>query len=336
MIEAELSQDFAPLSYIRKPNISLRCDWADNFSLIYEHNSRTRRDRRRRDKAYRRARGHLPTQISLNIKDVSGTDTVAGLMVERAYSRNACIRTRLQHGFHWIGGFFGGEAARSGYVRQGFRSKVLVSSEHPILKLWVTKLPRSGMPAKAAKASNEQTVQSKAGTERPRARLRSGMLKSILEHGDSKILMLDDAHVDWSHGMQGIIRVDIDSVFAGWEDLREQVSATGAPMPNLAVGHEGAQGQIERPHFYWLLNDSVCVTKKSRKRPTRLLKAVEIGLVQMLLPIGADPGGLANSSRGKNAVSPMWSRKVLAEEPYQLSARHAKASQHLVALAEVP
>ena len=119
--------------------------------------------------------------------------------------------------------------------------------------------------------------------------------------------------------MRRVIRIDIDQTFSSWAALRKAIQAAGVPPPNLAVAHVEADGRVVHPHGYWLLAQAVCCTEHGRRRPQRLLRAIECGLVEALRPIGADPGGLSNSFTGKNPLSPFWSCQVMSAEPFNLT-----------------
>jgi hypothetical protein len=101
----------------------------------------------------------------------------------------------------------------------------------------------------------------------------------------------------------------------------------------LAVAEVKTDGRVVHPHGYWLLAQAVCCTEHGRRRPQRLLRAIECGLVEALRPIGADPGGLSNSFTGKNPLSPLWSCQVMSAEPFNLT-NGPRAQPGLTALAE--
>ena len=158
-----------------------------------------------------------------------------------------------------------------------------------------------------------------AGTRRAQSGLRAGDSKEQLLAWGSKLLLLDQRYLSFNQDMRSIIRIDLDRTFDSWDALRAAIQAAGVPPPNLAVAHVEADGRVVHPHGYWLLAQAVCCTAHGRRRPQRLLRAIECGLVEVLRPIGADPGGLSNSFTGKNPLSPFWSCQVIGAEPFNLT-----------------
>ena len=209
----------------------------------------------------------------------------------RAHARQcrAGSHERLRDGFQWPGGWVDDRYFGS-FVERGLRSP-----QHPMLRLFV------------------------ASTHRALRNLRAGNSKAHLLAIGSKLVLLDHAYVSFNPIMRRVIRIDLDQTFDSWDALRAAIQAAGVPPPNLAVAHVEADGRVVHPHGYWLLAQAVCCTEHGRRRPQRLLRAIECGLVEVLRPIGADPGGLSNSFTGKNPLSPFWSCQVISAEPFNLT-----------------
>ncbi len=221
----------------------------------------------------------------------------------RAAERRQTTRERLKHGFCWPGDIINGR-----YV-PAFVSRRLRSALHPLLRLFV------------------------AGTLRAETGLGAGDAKDrLLCHG-SKLALLDCPYVGFNQTMRSIIRIDLDRTFLSWEALRVAIEAVGLPAPNLAVGRVDAEGRVEHPHAYWLLANAVCCTAQGRPGPQRLLRGLERALVAALVPIGADPGGLANPHTGKNPLSELWDCQILTAVPFNLT-NGAGAQPGLPALAD--
>lgn len=205
------------------------------------------------------------------------------------------VKRRITDGLVWAGGYFSGK-----YYRPAFEHVGLKSDEHPLFKLFVTK------------------------THRAFAGLQSGRGKDLVEDATEKLLALDEPYITVNRKMRGVIRIDIDCIFDSLEHMRMAVSAclaehAGIPaMPNFSVGHISATGTLIRPHLIWLIEHSVCFTSKGRAAPKTLFSQVEKGLCAALVELGADPGGLSNSGRMKNPISPFWHTEVIAQTPYQL------------------
>ena len=207
----------------------------------------------------------------------------------RAAERRQTTRERLEHGFHWPGGLINGR-----YV-PAFVSRRLRSGLHPLLRLFV------------------------AGTRRAETGLSAGDTKDRLLCRGSKLALLDRPYVGFSQIMRSIIRIDLDRTFSSWETLRVEIEAADLPAPNLVVGGVDADGRVERPHAYWLLANAVCCTAQGRPGPQRLLRGLERAMVAALVPIGADPGGLANPHTGKNPLSELWDCQILTAVPFNLT-----------------
>ena len=199
------------------------------------------------------------------------------------------VKDRLLHGFRWRGGPVAGNAR---YLRAAFHEHGLVSDQHPILKLFVTKLRRA-------------------------RNLYIGDSKSERFTSDSKLLALDAAYVEDNRVMCGVLRIELDHVVSAAE-IEAACQMAGVPRPNIIVGWKDRDGAYVHPHLIWLLHESLPLGDEAPKRFRSLYRGVLRGLTKALLPIGADPAGLLNSHRHKNPLSPLWDRKVLAEQPYQL------------------
>jgi hypothetical protein len=223
--------------------------------------------------------------------------------IEQISFDNKLVRERLEEGFCWSGGRFGGAPSTPGgslgYSKAAFTFKGLVSDQDPILQLFSSKLFKAGY-----------------STRRPR--IKTGNHKNEVLPNTRKVLALDDAEVCFNTEMRGIIRIDIDRNFAGVEDLLRAIAIRGVPAPNLIVGAT-KDNTLVRPHLYWLLLDSVCWKGKARERPKRMFQTIEAALTCKLISLGADVGGLLNSVRGKNPLSPLWTTYVAADAPYRLN-----------------
>ena len=191
---------------------------------------------------------------------------------------------------------------------------VLPSEAHPILQLWVSKLPKG-------------------------KRLMVGSDKTYVAPARSKLLGLQAPYVVGSANMRGYIRIDLDESFGttetsampwdspsptwkadsqAWGDLRSRIAATGAPLGNIAVGYAYEVNSLERPHIIYLLKDSVFCGPGADLKFRGKIDAIARRLVASMIEIGADPGGLSNSCKSKNPLSPAWIAKVLREEPWTL------------------
>ncbi|WP_338928180.1 hypothetical protein WDZ11_00215 (plasmid) [Roseomonas mucosa] len=265
--------------------------WGASYGVTYTAKSLKAAATRKARKEKAKTRRSAPTGNELAMAD---------LRRARILSRDALIDIRIERGFRWEGGAV---VPGSDYHRPAFTFRGLVSDQHPLLQMFVAKLRR---------AKN----------------LRIGDDKTQSYTSDSKLLALDAPYVEGNKAVCGILRVEVDAVVTV-ADIRAACAASGAREPNLVVGWLDAQGRYHRPHLLWLLEKSVPLDPKApgkvargTKKPTRfrsLFRGVVRGLVNAMLPLGADPGGILNCHRHKNAVSPLWDRAVLAEQPYDLA-----------------
>ncbi|NKK43478.1 hypothetical protein [Rhizobium leguminosarum] len=196
------------------------------------------------------------------------------------------VRDRLENGYMLP---FGQKIAgrwRSAFVENGLRSE-----DNPILRLFVTLVPKGGK----ARSSND---------------------KATLDiQSRSKLLTLDYAYIELNKEFLGAIRIDCDGIFASPQHLLhalgELVRDGKLPcLPHIIVGDLLDDGTYHRPHFIFLLPPGTAVWKSDDKRCrgdiVRLFLGVSSGLTKALLPLGADPAAPATTMRMKNPLSPLW------------------------------
>ncbi|CAI9414955.1 hypothetical protein ANOBCDAF_03340 [Pleomorphomonas sp. T1.2MG-36] len=222
--------------------------------------------------------------------------------------RREAVVDRLTEGYRWPGGEDPAtRRERSAFVYQGLRS-----DEHPLLKLFASCLPKA-RPGKRDADETELKQSLMVGT------------KEFTRAVGSKLLGLDQVYVEGQKSVRGFIRIDCDRVFASWDGMRltlidafESVDL----LPHLVVGDELLDGRIVRPHFIWLLPEKsrIRFDSKALPGPQRLYHAVARALTAACIPVGGDVGGLSNSMRVKNPLSPHWSVAVLnSRDPLCLS-----------------
>ncbi|WP_063776604.1 hypothetical protein [Microvirga massiliensis] len=211
---------------------------------------------------------------------------------ERARTRRELIRLRLSVGFVCHGETIGGRW-RPAFQETGLRSKL-----GHVQRRFVQLTPRA-------------------------YRLQTGRSKDVVTTSDSKLLALDDPWVVLNPTFRGAFRIDLDMSFPSWDALRYWLEQLPLPcLPNAAVAYEcPVTGAIERPHLWYLLPYGSEVwwnrdDPRCRRDIIDLFRGVHAGIVKILLPLGADPGGLANPMRGKNPLSPFWSVRTWNEEVF--------------------
>jgi hypothetical protein len=205
----------------------------------------------------------------------------------RAWTRG-CVKRRLEVGYEFPGGVVGGE------LQERFTFRGLKSDDHPILKAFVATLPRA------------------------RKGLGVGMTKAFLEEVDWKVLGLDAPYVGGNKKVLGWVRVDLDTLFASWGHLQDELLdclGDGRLMPHVATGYVRPNGKVVRPHLLFMLpyGNGIRTGEGARVGPQALFRAVARALYHALAPLGADSGGLANLLRTKNPLSPHWGTAIMNE-----------------------
>ncbi|MGI8474919.1 MAG: hypothetical protein ACR2OO_00870 [Thermomicrobiales bacterium] len=287
-----------------------RRPWRDEFPAAYERAQRRQRLARaetQKEASIRAERTRVRLDRLSDEQRAKALRFMEPIREERKREREA-VRERCENRREFPARRLAFDGPLRECWREGFTVEGFPSDPHVLFRLMVTRLP--------------------GGTRG----LFSGGNKEQLSSQDSKLLALDDLYVEWSKTMRGVFRKDVDRVFPSIPALKADILACGAPLPNLIVGVIDDEGQVHRPHLYYLLADAVCCTGKGRAGPKALFDAVSRGLTKLLLPIGADPGGDSNASRGKNPLSPGWDRVVCVEVPYQLTAEGPRSYPDLPTL----
>ncbi|MDG3574771.1 hypothetical protein P7F60_00100 [Rhizobium sp. YJ-22] len=205
---------------------------------------------------------------------------------QAAIELRRAVQRRLEEGFELP---FGKHVA--GRWRDPFTEEGLRSEDNPILKLFVTLVPKGGK----ARASNDKAT--------------------LAVQTQSKLLTLDYPYIELNKAFLGALRIDCDGVFVSPDHLlyalEELVEAGAIPcLPHIIVGDRLEDGSYHRPHLIFLLPPGSAVWKSSDKRCrgdiVRLFLGVYHGLVKALLGLGADPAAPAATMRMKNPLSPFW------------------------------
>lgn len=220
--------------------------------------------------------------------------------IDRMIEDKACAVDRSENGFSWVGGIIGG------HFRAPYQVRGLKSSADPILLLFASKINRGRIGPSRKKNSNVVSP------------ITASNDKTETYAHSKKIIALDYSHIDSNKLMRGLIRVDIDKNFKSISELKSLILAAGCPLPNLVVGRTMKSGDLERPHLYYILRDSVCWTEKGRRAPKALFRAVQDAIHERLQKHGADFCALSNSLRGKNPLSEHWDTSITEYEPYTL------------------
>lgn len=168
-------------------------------------------------------------------------------------------------------------------------------------------------------------------------RVKAGTDKAVLMTTTYKVLALDAPYVELDRKREGMVVVELDSVWLTPQALRVALLGILPPhmLPQLIVGRVDPDGRLLRPHLIWLLNPrhvdadgvvrdgtvwfnpirtitdengnaKVIGDKRCSKKAIHKFHAVQRWLVALLVPIGADPA-CHNIWRPKNPLSPYWS-----------------------------
>ncbi len=191
----------------------------------------------------------------------------------------------------------------AGRIRQPFSERGLRSVGNPILKLFVSRLPRKGK----VRASDNKA--------------------DLYVPYWSKLLTLDCAYIEGTKEFLSFIRLDCDAVFASADAcvaaLQERVDAGVIPhLPHIIIGDELPDGSFGTPHFLFMLEVGAWNSSdaRCRKAPVRLFEAVSRGLAAALIDIGVDPSAPHGTLRCKNPLSP-----DLGDDHPELHAVHVAA-----------
>lgn len=144
-----------------------------------------------------------------------------------------------------------------------------------------------------------------------KGKVRSGHTKTNLHAAEaSKLHALDSAYIRVRDDAMGMFRVDIDAAFRSEGDFRRQLlEALGGDrslLPYLAAGSISPDGRFHRPHLWFVLETPVSGRVGASAKARRLLSRAMHLVVNKLIGIGADPGGLNNPLHGKNPLSEVW------------------------------
>lgn len=212
------------------------------------------------------------------------------VFISRALSRRDLIRRRLTEGFVFHGGEIGGRQ------RAPFQETGLRSDRSHVLRRIVQITPRT-------------------------SKMQVSRSKDLMSGTDAKLLGLDEPWIGLNPKVRSAFRIDLDHSFPSWDALRFELEQLPLPcLPHMVIGFEDETGVVERPHAIYLLpyNSGAWFSDDPRclKKVMSLWRAVHAGITKSLLPVGADPGALANPGRIKNPLSPFWSVRTWNETTF--------------------
>jgi hypothetical protein len=222
----------------------------------------------------------------LGMKKKTAFDAEPNPFLQKALDQQQMIKERLEQGFIHP---FTKEVA--GRMRKPFIEHGLRSPNNPVLKLFVSMVPKGGK----ARASNDKAL--------------------LSVQSSSKLLTLDYPYIELNKTFLGALRIDCDGVFRSPDhvlyELEQLVKSGKLPcLPHIVVGDLLDDGTFGRPHFIFMLppGSAVWNSDDQRCRPQiiKLFKSVYCGLCNALLEIGADPAAPVTTMRMKNPLSPYW------------------------------
>lgn len=222
----------------------------------------------------------------LGRKKKTAFDAEPNPFMQQAMDQRQMVIERLEKGFVHP---FTKEVA--GRIRKPFKEHGLRSENNPVLKLFVSMVPKGGK----ARASNDKAL--------------------LSVQSSSKLLTLDYPYIELNKEFLGALRIDCDGVFRSPEhvlyELEQLVKLGKLPcLPHIVVGDLLDDGTFRRPHFIFMLPPGSAVwnstDKRCRKKIVRLFQSVSNGLCKAMLEIGADPAAPVTTMRMKNPLSPYW------------------------------
>lgn len=189
-------------------------------------------------------------------------------------------------GYRWHGGLVAGK-----YFQKARTYRGLKSWEHPLLLYFLRATP---------KASS--------------GRFFAGRAKDRCHAQARKIHGADQPYFAFGQRCKDMFRIELDLSFKTVADFKSAIfNADLRFLPHVAswIFDDRLPGAVLRPHLFYILPDGHGVWSNAYQH--RLLRAVIAGLTKTLLPLGADPGGLANPFHGKNPVSPHCDYAILQD-----------------------
>jgi hypothetical protein len=207
--------------------------------------------------------------------------------------RQERIRKRIDQGFVYGPGVPAPKGAMiyGHYIERGLRS---VTSGSPSLKLFAAALPK-----RVTCGDDKGAV---------------WIEPSKVDACDRRMVTIDKVHLK-------VHIVDLDFLFAGEDDLLAKIASLipdKKKRPNILTGNIRPDGSIDGCHAAWLLPPGKSVwndptNPNCKPKPIEMYHTVHRGLIQLLLPIGADPGQLANPWKTKNPLS-TWNDTIIPNE----------------------
>ncbi|WP_051949279.1 hypothetical protein [Methylosinus sp. PW1] len=236
---------------------------------------------------------------------------LAKTSIERHQSRMDLVKQRLEDGFVWPGGMVGA------YFIDPFHEIGLASEEEHVLRRFIAATPRvyHGRTHERFGDETNELIEKRIANS-----LHAGYEKGFLPLADSKLLALDMPVIELTRLMRHGWRVDLDMDFPSMAYLRYElqkvVDRGDLPcLPHIPVGFVEHDGTLRRPHLWWLLPYGSQVwydpdDERCNKRIMALFDGVVRGCTAALLHLGADISAIANEGKGKNPLSPHWTREI--------------------------
>jgi hypothetical protein len=215
-------------------------------------------------------------------------------------------RTRLEQsaqdriygaGHEWPGGFVAGK-----YWQEKFTVRGLKTWEHPLLETFLRCTPRA--------SSGE---------------FKAGPAKNRCHTQRRKIHGYDQPYFSFRQRCTDVWRIELDRCWPSVSAFTSALFNAGLPfLPHVAcwIFDDRLPGHVLRPHLYFVLPEGNAVWHDEYQQ--RLLRAVIAGLTKALLPLGADPGGLANPFHGKNPLSVHCDYEVIQDTHFPMLSEYAE------------
>jgi hypothetical protein len=200
-------------------------------------------------------------------------------------------------GHEWPGGLVAGKYWQNAFTVRGLRTW-----QHPLLECFL-----------------RCTARASSGD------YKAGPAKDRCYTQRRKIHGADEVYFHFGQRCRDMWRIELDKSWPSVAAFQSALFAAGLPfLPHVAawVFDDRLPGQVLRPHLYFLLTEGNAVWQDEYQQ--RLLRGVVAGLTKALLPLGADPGGLANPFHGKNPLSVHCDYEIIQDTHFPMLSEYAE------------
>jgi hypothetical protein len=246
------------------------------------------------ESAYNAISNHTATQDQRDL--VNKADDAAYFAARARMDQPAQDRIYVT-GYEWPGGLVAGKYWQNKKTYRGLKSW-----EHPLLECFLRATP---------KASSGEF---KAGPAKDKCHTQWRKI-----HGE------DQPYFSFGQRCKDMFRIELDMSWPSVAAFKSALFHADLPfLPHVAcwIFDDRMPGEVLRPHLYFVLPEDHAVWADEYQQ--RLLRAVIAGLTKTLLPLGADPGGLANPFHGKNPLSVHCDYEIIQDTHFPMLSEYAE------------